>query len=103
MQPEFNVASPASLLSTIEAFREGNRRFNLTPDFQTDEEADAAIAETYGPPLMVLRGWDRPAETMEEATEALQILADDEDLLDWLGAPMVKAALGFLHRIKQPG
>lgn len=63
----------------------------------TDEDMDAAVETTYGPPLAVLDTWNRPAVTRAGAVAALKYVQTEvTGLGDGIDA-MVKAALGYLE------
>jgi hypothetical protein len=65
-----------TLIETIAAFQAGEAAYEVHPIVKmsryTDEQEEAAVAATYGPPLELLCAWDRPATTKEEAIAALR-------------------------------
>ncbi|SFU21037.1 hypothetical protein [Mesorhizobium sp. YR577] len=65
-----------NLIDSIAALQAGEAAYEVHPIVKmsryTDEQEEAAVAETYGPPLELLSTWDRPATTKEEAIAALR-------------------------------
>jgi hypothetical protein len=91
-------------IDAIDAYRRGNEAFNGTPDCMTPEEEAAQIAATYGPPLEVLKAWDKPARTLAGAVAALRLAADENTA--FLGSDiadvMVRVALDYLAPSEVP-
>ena len=98
------VAAPAvstqhdPLVDAIRAYRAGLAEFNANAP-EDDDEADAYAEVSYGPPLNVLKKWERPAQTRTGALEALRLIADENK--DFARNPVVgsllAAALAYLE------
>jgi hypothetical protein len=93
-----DVSSAADpLLDVIRAYQRGLVEFNRNASDDWEDLSE----RTYGPHLLVLDNWDRPATTRESAMEALRIaLADKNGVYGSAAADsMVRAALGYLERL----
>ena len=84
------------ILAAIKAYRDGSKVFDALPNEYTENNQHQAIEETYGPPMQVLNEWDLPANTIEGALAALNLVKDDVFLEDF-GMPLLEAAIGFLQ------
>jgi hypothetical protein len=89
-----------ALLETIRAYQQGLDDFNKNSP-RDQEGSEAYIDVSYGPPLALLDNWDKPAETREEAIEALRISLTDKNGVYGSDAAdrMVEAAIGYLEGI----
>jgi hypothetical protein len=89
----------STLLETIRAYQAGVADFNLNAP-EDDDAADAYADVSYGPDLARLQQWDKPAESMEEAAEALRISLTDKGGVASSEAAvrMVKAAHTFIAK-----
>lgn len=90
------VAVRDPLFDAINDYRDGMAEYCARPEFATVEEEDAAIAETYGPSFKVLDNWERPAQSMIAAREALRLVLDEQLLTGGMAEALVTAALAFL-------
>lgn len=69
----------------------------LTGEAEERGETTKHIAHGYKTSADVLASWDRPAESLSEAIEALKVAVDDYEAGDTPRIPaMMKAALGWL-------
>jgi hypothetical protein len=97
--PHADAAEPHDpLLDAINDYRAGSAAYCALPETETMEEEEAAVAETYGPPFKVLDSWDRPAQTMTAAREALRLVIDEQLLNGDMAEALVTAALAFLDK-----
>lgn len=67
------------IIDAINAYRTGMAAYNGREDFANREEEDAAIAETWGPPMAVLGAWDKPAVSRQGALEALRFAIEEAE------------------------
>jgi hypothetical protein len=59
------------------------------------------LADMFKPSMEVIEKWSRPAENQQEAALALQLALEDYEMGETPRVPaMIKAALGFLDRIR---
>lgn len=84
------------LETAILAYREGDRKFNEYVAID-DEDRDAYIDLSYGPPMEVIRNWEEPATTERSAIAAVKLaLHHTEEMWgDDIVASMLRAALGY--------
>lgn len=99
-EPTTDELAAPGLLATIEAYYDGMARFNLAPNFPTDDETQAFAAKTYEPHWDALKAWRGHATTWAEAMEAMR-LADRalQEGDDDLAAPLVSAARHFFDHV----
>lgn len=90
-----------TLSDVIEAYVDGLRIFNNS-GFENSEEEDARLeAETFGPPMQVLKNWDGAAQTFEEAKLALRVAVNElEENFTELGLSLAKAAAGYFDPVE---
>lgn len=96
-----NSPIPDPIIEAIRDYRLGMTAYNCgVVELVAEASDDALIRTTYGPPLEVLSGWTRPAQTREGAVEALRFAR--QELRDIEDSPVVErlvsAALAFLER-----
>ena len=89
------------VIVAVQAYRDGNKAFEAIPsvDHHKHGGEEAVIAKTYGPPMRILNGWDKPCTSREGAIAALQHALDECDAFscsDSLTA-MTRAALLYLE------
>ncbi|KSV72926.1 hypothetical protein N182_28780 [Sinorhizobium sp. GL2] len=91
------------IITAIRDLRAGEAAFSAIKedDWHLHGGEDAVIAKTYGPALDVVDEWDRPAETMEGALEALRFAREEADLFSSSPAVprMISAALVYLEAL----
>jgi hypothetical protein len=95
--------SPDPLLEAIAAFREGvvayARHRAVRAVNVTDDEHDAAVAETFGPARDRLEAWTMPAISAAAATAALR-LAREEYIVHGeskIADTMFAAVIGYIE------
>ena len=90
------AAETDPLSTAIAAYLDGLAAFNATPYSIIEADEDGVIAATYGPPMDVLMEWDRPAQSLSGAVDALRLAAKESREGGWdIPHRMVEAALAF--------
>jgi len=91
--------APDPMLTLIERWIDGNRRYGETPsDLLNDIEDEQKAAEaTYGPPLRELRDETPETTTRAGAAAAIESVLDDNLVMDW-GIPVLKSVLAYLRQ-----
>ncbi len=87
-------------IANYEAGNEAYRRHPICDTVEwTDEEMEAVVEATYGPPLEALENWDQPVVTKEGAIAALQFLREESRNFYRPGClvSMLTAALSYLE------
>lgn len=89
----------SALLETIRAYQAGVADFNLNAP-EDDDAAEAYADTSYGPGLARLQQWNKPAESLEEAAEALRISLTDKGGVASSEAAvrMVRAAHSYISK-----
>jgi len=91
--------APDPMLTLIERWIVGNRRYDETPsDLLNDIEDERKAAEaTYGAPLRELRDETPETTSRAGAAAAIEAVLDDSLAMDW-SVPVLKSVLAYLRQ-----
>lgn len=95
------AAAPANdpLFAAILDYRAGNAAFEALPIAETQEDENAQVRATYGPPMQRLNSWSAPATSLRGVAEAIRIVLDEDDFGCFLSRPVLSAALAYLDEV----
>ena len=90
---------PDALYDAIMAYRAGNAAFDALLLTDIQEEEDAQVHATYGPPMQRLTDWSAPATSLRGVAEAIRIILDEESFSCFTTEPLLRASLAYLDTL----